>query len=371
MKMKMNSIPTDSLSFANDGLYGVIPKPQAQAVSLASGALSSRLNNNVKTSFGDNSYSQKTIVTPGQAEKALQRLLSTGSEGMHQPTLRDVMQMDPMVLSVMMTQLVLDLSSSNASSICKQLERATEVQSELRNKQVEKYQAQINDSVAQSDQARKAAIVNVIFSWIIAAVETVVGVLKIMEGLVTGNPLAVASGAAYLTAGVAGMVKAGAETALLLGADKETCNDIIKVAGTVQSASEGVALVLDVVQIGRGIRAAGELTKEAVKTAVKEGLGHSTKVRTAMSVLGLSGGVNSIAKGAVGIETAELQQNIDRLVVQQGFIDFVQNWTEDRKKIQQKQLREAYQQGADVIRRASEVIDNYGTALANIAGARA
>ncbi|MEY4922109.1 MAG: hypothetical protein RLY17_826 [Pseudomonadota bacterium] len=40
--MKMNSIPTDSLSFANDELYGVIPKPQAQAVSLASGALSSR-----------------------------------------------------------------------------------------------------------------------------------------------------------------------------------------------------------------------------------------------------------------------------------------------------------------------------------------
>ncbi|MFI0488744.1 MAG: type III secretion system translocon subunit SctE [Yersinia sp. (in: enterobacteria)] len=366
--MKMNSIPTDSLSFANDELYGVIPKPQAQAVSLASGALSSRLNNNVKTSFGDDSYSQKTIVAPGQAEKALQRLLSTGSEGMHQPTLRDVMQMDPMVLSVMMTQLVLDLSSSNASSICKQLERATEVQSELRNKQVEKYQAQINDSVAQSDQARKAAIVNVIFSWIIAAVETVVGVLKIMEGLVTGNPLAVASGAAYLTAGVAGMVKAGAETALLLGADKETCNDIIKVAGTVQSASEGVALVLDVVQIGRGIRAAGELTKEAVTKAVKEGVGHSSKVYTTR---GLSGGVNRIAEGAVGIETAELQQNIDRLVVMQSFIDFMQNCIEDHKKIQQKQLREAYQQGADVIRRASEVIDNYGTALANIAGARA
>ncbi|MDN5451259.1 MAG: secretion system effector C like family protein, partial [Enterobacterales bacterium] len=83
------------------------------------------------------------------------------------------------------------------------------------------------------------------------------------------------------------------------------------------------------------------------------------------------GGANKISLSVVGIRTAELQRTIEKLIVQQGFIDFMQSWTEDRKKTQQKRLNEAYQDGANAMRSASDMIDNCGTVLANIAGARA
>lgn len=398
--------------------------------------------------------------------------------------------MDPMVLSMMMTQLVLNNSGNTASSICKQLERATELQAELRNKQVAEYQEQINKAVEQADQARKAGLISAVFDWIIGGVEAVIGVLKIVEGFVTAAPLAMADGAAYLAAGVAGMVKAGAETAMALGADKDTCNEIIKVAGIVQNACEGVALALDIMQIGRGIGAARAVTKatgevlekevgtqliEAVAKGAEDELkvladkigqevgrmlgedfgmaveremvevgdmaieaaahsaeaeanmvtrmgksftraGVETLVKTAVEKAGKEllnkgeeivaeklrdtilkelrqsiistiirdcsskaliitrscvGGANKISLSVVGIRTAELQRTIEKLIVQQGFIDFMQSWTEDRKKTQQKRLNEAYQDGANAMRSASDMIDNYGTVLANIAGARA
>ncbi|MDN6073680.1 MAG: type III secretion system translocon subunit SctE [Enterobacterales bacterium] len=442
--------------------------------------------------FNEERYSLKEnqYVSQQQAEAALQQLIGTGAAGARNPTIRDVLEMDPMVLSMMMTQLVLNNSGNTASSICKQLERATELQAELRNKQVAEYQEQINKAVEQADQARKAGLISAVFDWIIGGVEAVIGVLKIVEGFVTADPLAMADGAAYLAAGVAGMVKAGAETAMALGADKDTCNEIIKVAGIVQNACEGVALALDIMQIGRGIGAARAVTKatgevlekevgtqliEAVAKGAEDELkvladkigqevgrmlgedfgmaveremvevgdmaieaaahsaeveanmvarmgksftraGVETLVKTAVEKAGKEllnkgeeivaeklrdtilkelrqsiistiirdcsskaliitrscvGGANKISLSVVGIRTAELQRTIEKLIVQQGFIDFMQSWTEDRKKTQQKRLNEAYQDGANAMRSASDMIDNCGTVLANIAGARA
>lgn len=84
-----------------------------------------------------------------------------------------------------------------------------------------------------------------------------------------------------------------------------------------------------------------------------------------------AGGANRISASIVAATSAKLQREIERLIVQQGYIDFMQNWTEDRKKTQQKRLNEAYQDGANALRIASEIIDNSGTVLANIAGQRA
>lgn len=47
---------------------------------------------------------------------------------------------------------------NNAQSLCQQLERATEVQNALRNKQVKEYQEQIQKAIEQEDKARKAGI---------------------------------------------------------------------------------------------------------------------------------------------------------------------------------------------------------------------
>lgn len=461
-----------------------------QTASTSCGALGHRLS--ATHGFNEERYSLKEnqYVSQQQAEAALQQLIGTGAAGARNPTIRDVLEMDPMVLSMMMTQLVLNNSGNTASSICKQLERATELQAELRNKQVAEYQEQINKAVEQADQARKAGLISAVFDWIIGGVEAVIGVLKIVEGFVTADPLAMADGAAYLAAGIAGMVKAGAETAMALGADKDTCNEIIKVAGIVQNACEGVALALDIMQIGRGIGAARAVTKaagdvlekevgtqliEAVAKGAEDELkvladkigqevgrmlgedfgmaveremvevgdmaieaaahsaeaeanmvtrmgksftraGVETLVKTAVEKAGKEllnkgeeivaeklrdtilkelrqsiistiirdcsskaliitrscvGGANKISLSVVGIRTAELQRTIEKLIVQQGFIDFMQSWTEDRKKTQQKRLNEAYQDGANAMRSASDMIDNYGTVLANIAGARA
>jgi len=457
---------------------------------VASGALGYHLKNNMNVAFDEDSRTKKTAqhVTQMQAEASLHQLVSVGSST-PSPTMHDVMEMDPTVLSMMMTQLVLNVSGSNAHSICEQLERATGVQAELRNKQVLEYQEQINKAISQADHARKAGIVNAVFDWIIGGVEAVTGILKIAEGILTADPLAIADGAAYCSAGVAGMVKAGAETALLLGADTGTCNEIIKDAGYAQLACEGVALALDVMQIGRGIRAARAITKAAeevlesgmgeklmnamanagegglktleklateagqevsgalknfgmpleremvavremageaeawalkseanmlrsmgkaftrkgierlVKDAIEEVVLKAVKdmvieklrkdilqkilVRIVGTVIqhsttkaltvarAAAGGAKQISTSIVALRTAELHRLIEHLIVQQGFIDFMQDLTEENKKTQVKRLTKAYQDGADAARIASEIIDNYGTMLANIAVFRA
>ena len=485
----MNQIHNHGLSASRNTFYPLEAKASVHRhhrVSDMSGYRSGYLAGSANNE--DMQHTQR--VSLQSAENALHKLLGDPPPGASNPSLHDVMEMDPMVLSMMMTQLVLQVSGSNALSICKQLERATDVQAVLRNKQVAEYQEQIKQAIAQADQARKAGICNVVFDWIIGGVESVMGVLKMAEGVLTADPLALADGVAYFSAGMAGMVKAGAETALLLGADKDTCNHIINVAGDVQTSCECVALALDIVQIGRGISAARAVTKatesvlesgvggeilEAVskgaadeleslaenagkeisrvlgqdfgmpleremvevgemaaeaeahqleaeanmvrsigKSFTREGVEKLAKTAITDAGKGLlkqgeevtgeklrdailqklrrkiaatvisdcsqkavlltratQGGANQFTVSAIANKTAELQKKIETLIMQQGFIDFMQNWMEDHKKTQQKRLSEAYQDSASAMRIAADIIDNSGTVLANIAGMRA
>lgn len=484
-RMRINGAPD-----ASDESFHLPLAARVQTPHIACGALGEHLHALALFTYEDKGVKRQRRVSLQEADNALRKLMGPQSEGTKRPTVRDVLEMDPMMLSMMMTQLVLKVSGNNANALCQQLERATEVQAALRNKQVAQYQEQINKAIEQADQARKAGLVNAVFDWIISGVEAVVGVLKMVEGVLTADPLALADGAAYFSAGMAGMVKAGAETALLLGADKSVCNDIINAAGTAQTACEGVALALDIVQIGRGISAARAITKAteevldsgvgkalidavakgaenelktlaekagqevsrimgkdfgmaleremvevgdmAIEAAAHEleaesnmvrGIGKSFTregvaklVETAIEGAGkdllkkseevvakklrdailqklrrsivktvisdcthkallitraTAGGANRISASIVAAISAKLQRDIERLIVQQGYIDFMQNWTEDRKKMQQKRLNEAYQDGADSLRIAAEIIDNSGTVLANIAGQRA
>lgn len=460
---------------------------------IACGALGEHLRGVRQFTGGeDKGVQPREYVSLQEADKALRKLMGAHSEdeGTGCAAVRDVLEMDPMMLSIMMTQLVLKTSGNNAEALCRQLEHATDVQAALRSKQIAEYQEQINKSVEQAEKARKAGTFNAVFDWIISGAEAVVGILKMTEGVLTADPLAISGGAAYLSAGMSGMVKAGAEAALLMGADKSVCNDIINTTGTVQTACEGVALVLDIVQIGRGINAARTITKateevmapdtgkaliDAVvkgaeselktlsekagqevsrvmgrdtgmaleremfeagdmaieaaaheseaeanmvraisKSFTREGIGKlvaaaiegagkgllkqseevvAKKLRDAIlqnlrrSIVktvisdctqkallitrGMVGGANRISASVMAADSAKLQRDIERLIVQQGYIDFMQNWTEDRKTAQQKRLTDVYQEGANALRIGSAIIDNSGTVLANIAGQRA
>lgn len=189
---------------------------------------------------------------------------------------------DMQLIMSMAANLNIGLFSGLCKSIGKQMERATDVQAFLRDKRISEYQKQIDKAVEQADKAKKAGVFNAIFDWIIGAAEVVYGALKIAEGILTGDPVAMTSGIAYLAAGTAGLVKAAAETAMLLGASKEKCQEIIDVAGKVQLGFECFAMAIDLFQAGRAINAARAITKgsgdvlkkgggEALTDAIKRG----------------------------------------------------------------------------------------------------
>ncbi|EHH5781828.1 type III secretion system translocon protein [Salmonella enterica] len=215
-----------------------------------------------------------------EANNALKKLLDAVPGNHKAPPLPDFLQINPTVLSMMMTILILNVFGSSAQSLCQQLERATEVQNTLRDKQVKEYQEQIQKAIEQADKARKAGIFGAIFDWITGIFETVIGAFKVVEGFLSDNPAEMASGVAYMAAGCAGMVKAGAETAMLFGADPDTCKAIINVTSKIQLGCETVALALDIFQIGRAFMATRALSGAAEKV-LDSGFGEELAERMA------------------------------------------------------------------------------------------
>ncbi|EAA7242496.1 type III secretion system translocon protein [Salmonella enterica subsp. salamae] len=240
---------------------------------VSSGALGKR-QQRVDFTFGNGNVACEVAgkINLQQANNALKQLLDAVPGNHKRPSLPDLLQINPAVLSMMMTTLILNVFGSNAQSLCQQLERATEVQNTLRDKQVKEYQEQIQKAIEQEDKARKAGIFGAIFDWLTGIFETVIGALKVVEGFLSGNPAEMASGVAYMAAGCAGMVKAGAETAMMCGADQDTCQAIINVTSKIQFGCEAVAMALDVFQIGRAFMATRGLTGAAAKV-LDSGLG--------------------------------------------------------------------------------------------------
>ncbi|EBF0272850.1 type III secretion system translocon protein [Salmonella enterica] len=233
---------------------------------VSSGSLRKR-QHRVNSTFGNGNAAcvLTAKISFQEANNALKQLLDAVPGNHKRPSLPDFLHINPTVLSMMMTTLILNVFGNNAQSLCQQLERATEVQNALRNKQVKEYQEQIQKAIEQEDKARKAGIFGAIFDWLTGIFETVIGALKVVEGFLSGNPAEMASGVAYIAAGCAGMVKAGAETAMMCGADPDTCQAIIDVASKIQFGCEAVALALDVFQIGRAFMATRGLSGAAAK----------------------------------------------------------------------------------------------------------
>ncbi|KAA0366985.1 SPI-2 type III secretion system translocon protein SseC [Salmonella enterica] len=260
----MNRIHSNSDSAA--GVTALTHHHLSNVSCVSSGSLGKR-QHRVNSTFGDGNAAclLSGKISLQEASNALKQLLDAVPGNHKRPSLPDFLQTNPAVLSMMMTSLILNVFGNNAQSLCQQLERATEVQNALRNKQVKENQEQIQKAIEQEDKARKAGIFGAIFDWITGIFETVIGALKVVEGFLSGNPAEMASGVAYMAAGCAGMVKAGAETAMMCGADHDTCQAIIDVTSKIQFGCEAVALALDVFQIGRAFMATRGLSGAAAK----------------------------------------------------------------------------------------------------------
>ncbi|HEC5269869.1 TPA: type III secretion system translocon protein [Salmonella enterica] len=260
----MNRIHSNSDSAA--GVTALTHHHLSNVSCVSSGSLGKR-QHRVNSTFGDGNATSLLSgkISLQEASNALKQLLDAVPGNHKRPSLPDFLHINPTVLSMMMTTLILNVFGNNAQSLCQQLERATEVQNALRNKQVKEYQEQIQKAIEQEDKARKAGIFGAIFDWITGIFETVIGALKVVEGFLSGNPVEMASGVAYMAAGCAGMVKAGAETAMMCGADHDTCQAIIDVASKIQVGCEVVAMALDVFQIGRAFMTTRGLSGAAVK----------------------------------------------------------------------------------------------------------
>ncbi|ECI0415803.1 type III secretion system translocon protein [Salmonella enterica subsp. salamae] len=273
----MNRIHSNSDSAA--GVNALSHHHLSNVSCVSSGSLGKR-QQRVDFTSGNGNVACTGKISLQEANNALKQLLDAVPGNHKRPSLPDFLQVNPTVLSMMMTTLIISVFGSSAQSLCQQLERATDVQNASRDKQVKEYQEQIQKAIEQEDKARKAGIFGAIFDWITGIFETVIGALKVVEGFLSGNPAEMASGVAYMAAGCAGMVKAGAETAMLFGADPDTCQAIINVTSKIQFGCEAVALALDVFQIGRAFMATRGLSDAAAKV-LDSGFGEEIAERIA------------------------------------------------------------------------------------------
>ncbi|MGP2467787.1 type III secretion system translocon subunit SctE [Yersinia sp. 2540 StPb PI] len=406
-------------------------------------------------------------VTQQKAQAALDRLLvalprsgaKAGDSG--RISLDQLGSIDMQLILSMAGNLSLVFFSDSCKSIRQQMERATDVQTFLRDKRVNEYQQQIDKSVQQADKAHKAGIFNTVFDWAIGLAEIVYGAIKISAGVLTGDPVAMASGVAYLAAGTAGLVKAAAETAMLAGASKEKCQEIIDVAGKVQLGCECFAMAIDLFQAARAINAAravtkgagdvlkaggadalteamknlshqevqqlteqfakntckqitetemtlmrnitnsfthagveklvGDVTKNLVQTAIKKGTTLTAEqftrqctkeimkkmVKQIIKDICLSPlqimqkvtqGLVQINSGQLAIKNGELQKEIEKLMLDQDFSQFMDQWVERNKQQQSKQLKDISQSAQDTLEKLSDNIHQNGMLQTRVAG---
>lgn len=125
---------------------------------------------------------------------------------------------------------------------------------------VKKIQEQSDQAIENQKKAQKAGIFNVVLEFLSSALQVVSGIVKLMSG----NP----TGALDLAAGVAGLVKVGADIALLVDPNNKTAQDISHWAGIVQMAVGFLSMGLDLantVRTGYTAVVAAKATARAAK----------------------------------------------------------------------------------------------------------
>nr|WP_241499426.1 type III secretion system translocon protein [Chromobacterium sphagni] len=239
----------------------------------------------------------KEPVSRQQAADALGRITRTidqasGNVGTAKgPTLSlsaiEKIPMDSMIMaSTLMTSQML---GDTAATKSKALDIMSKKQDALRKQEVENIREQMSKAIEQQDKAKKAGILSVVFDWVVAAVEVVTGVAKMIGGVMTGNAMQAAGGAMDLVAGMAGLVKAMANTMALVDPENaEKYRKVADVAGKIQLSFEIAGAVVDVTSAARNLlvtkmipKVAGKVLKEGaeqmVSTAIKKGTAGAAK----------------------------------------------------------------------------------------------
>lgn len=263
----------------------------------------------------------KEVVSQQQATEALNRLLrqvevTAGQNGgerplsLNLPSLEKI-PMDSMVLAS--TLLAGQVLGDTAAAKSKALDIMSDKQERLRQQEVDDYRAQMDAAVEQQDKAKKAGIMSVVFDWVIAAVEVVTGVAKIIGGAMTGNVMMAAGGAMDLMAGLSGVVKAMANTMALIDPDNaEKYRGVAAAAGKAQMAFEIAGAVVDITSAARNMlvtkivpKVAGQVMKEGagqiLSAAIKEGSQSAVK-----------GIAQSVGKEVAGQVAGQLAQSLGK-----------------------------------------------------------
>lgn len=230
----------------------------------------------------------KLLVSQLEAMKALDRIFANvevkGENGAS-VSLKDIEKIPMDSIMLASTLLSSEILGSTAVAKSKAMAIMTDKQEKIRQQEIVDFREQMDKAIEQQDKAKKAGIFGVIFDWIIAAVEVVSGIAKIVGGALTGNVMQVAGGAMDLLAGVAGVVKATANTLALIDPDNaEKYKAVADVAGTVQLSFEIAGAVVDVTSAARNMlvtkvipKVAGTVMKEGAEQALVAGIKAGSK----------------------------------------------------------------------------------------------
>lgn len=292
------------LPVAESGEFSVSARPQAEK-NQQSATISSAAWTAVQTASIAALAVPRASDSPvlrAQAEAALGRIMQTlpatveGTEdnplkNMGLKQLEGVAVEHMFLAATLMTNEILGQTAKSKGAV---LEKLTEKQNEIRQQELADYKAQLAAEAEQQEKAKKAGIMGVVFDWVIAAVEVVTGIAKVVGGIMSCNPMMVAGGAMDVLAGSAGIVKAVANTLALVDPDNaEKYQDIAEKAGYVQLGFEIAGALVDVTSAARNA-IVSKVIPNVAKKVLQEGAEQA-----------LSAGIKSGSKAAV---TATAQQ---------------------------------------------------------------
>ena len=247
----------------------------------------------------------ETLNADSQSPEAQQALKAAQCSG------KDLLNQNMKQMALMAANLCLAVFAATADAKCRASKIMTDSQCEIRTAQAKKYQQQLQKQIAAAKKARKMKKICCIIDWAVGVAEAAYGLFKLVEGIAEGiasfgaDPNAWTStiaGAAYLSAGVAGMVKAAAETAELCGADPSVCKKIENVAGWVQLGCELVGLATDIFGAGLAFKAATGVAKGAAEVATRAAEEAVTKAVAEAATQAAEGGAMEMTE--LGVSTA-------------------------------------------------------------------
>lgn len=223
----------------------------------------------------------KLQVTQTEAMKAAERIFANvpvKGERAKPMTLQGFERIPMGSIMLFATQLCSEMLSNTVQAKSKSLTIMSQAQERVRQQEMDK-------AVEQLDKVQKSGAFSVVFDWIIAAVELVTGVAKVIGGVLTANPMLIAGGTMDILAGASGVVKAAANTmALIDPGNAKTYKAIADGAGYVQMAFEIAGAVVDITSAARNMlvtkvipKVAGTVLEEGAGMALQEGIKAGSK----------------------------------------------------------------------------------------------